>query len=305
MSSPHIAPATNRQHVVLPACLRRPLLVIADPISSGRPADVVPSGDAGSRFYEGDLAAHLPAYFAEAVPDRHVTVLPSERPCSPRGPSGTIVEVPIPRRLLAEDEVVLLDHRPHWVMLSGPSAWLLAALGGQIAVAARFSTAPTLVVQVLWVLIAVAAAWVTLRTVRWWRSAHVVTTERVIQRSGRLGRRFAEVPLAAVTGVQPRRRLRDQVIGTGALVVEMAGVGRTWTITEVRAPRVMARVVQRARLDHLPSGPAIVDETWVGIPHAACGTREAHLSALHALYRHGLLTTQELREKQEALLGRH
>jgi len=209
----------------------------------------------------------------------------------------------VPRRLLAEEEVVLVDVRPHWVMLMGPCAWLLLASGVRIAVAVRFPDAPGPVGMAISALVAVAAGWVALRAARWWWSAHALTSQRIIRRSGVLGRRFAEVPLAAITEVQARRRVRDRVVGSGSLVVEMAGVGRTWTITAVRAPRALARMVERARLDHLPLGAVIVGEEWVDGRASAGGNVAARLVALDDLHRRGLVTHREYEAKREALIS--
>ena len=54
-----------------------------------------------------------------------------------------------------------------------------------------------------------------------WRTTHfVVTTRRVLVRSGLLTRRGLDIPLNRITGVEFRQSLFERLLGVGTLVIE-------------------------------------------------------------------------------------
>ena len=87
-----------------------------------------------------------------------------------------------PRRLLNEGEEVILDLRPHWAFFLGRAAVLLLAVVALIVAAAL--GAHDLVLLALGVVVLVALARLVTRYLRWTTSEFVVTTDRLILRSG-------------------------------------------------------------------------------------------------------------------------
>jgi len=159
--------------------------------------------------------------------------------------------VPISRRVLADDEEVLVDLRPHWVFFAGPVILTAVAVAVAITIAVEFPTAPVAVAGVLAALVAAPLLWLAARVVRWLGISLVVTTARILYRQGIFGRDMVQLRLQRVTEVHFAQTLVDRLIGSGRLVVEITG-GDPMVLDDVRRPRALQRVINR-QLDELAS----------------------------------------------------
>ena len=140
-----------------------------------------------------------------------------------------------PRKLLGEGEEVVLDLHPHWKVLFLPFVELLVvlALAGYLLAQGFSSTADWVVVGVAAVLVLALFVVPLLK----WRTTHfVVTTERVVMRSGVLGRQGRDIPLVRINDVSFHHSFFERLLGCGTLVVESAGERGQVTLTEI--PRV-------------------------------------------------------------------
>ena len=90
--------------------------------------------------------------------------------------------MPFPRKLLNESEDIVLDLRPHWWFLARPIFFLVLVVAATAAVAA-FDLA-----DALWLgglgLTALVLLWLGARFLKWTTTNFVVTTDRLIYRSG-------------------------------------------------------------------------------------------------------------------------
>jgi len=245
--------------------------------------------------------------------------------------------VPISSRVLAEDEEVLIDLRPHWLFLSGPAALMLAAVALAALVTIEAPKAPVWVAYVLATVIGVPLAWLALRALRWLGVSLVVTTNRLIYppRGPRSG------PDPAPPGPGDRGPLPPEDLGAGTgfgnLVVDVLGE-IPFSVGDVRRARLVQRVIYE-QLDLLhrvpamaeapgpnglgdPSGPApwsvILDPTpphgtpAVGVRGPAeqgrlgpvAGSLHEQLVQLDDLRRRGILSDREFQAKKTDLLGR-
>lgn len=165
--------------------------------------------------------------------------------------------MPISRRVLADDEDVLIDVRLHWVFLFGPAVLTVVAVAVAIAVAVEFPNAPVAVAGVLAAMVAVPALWLAGRVFRWLGISLVVTTARLIYRQGVLGRDLVQLRLQRVAEVQCTQTVIDRLIGSGRLVVELSGEP-PMVVDDVRRPRALQRVITR-QLDELDLGGRYAD----------------------------------------------
>jgi uncharacterized membrane protein YdbT with pleckstrin-like domain len=133
----------------------------------------------------------------------------------------------IPKRLLGDDEEVVMALRPHWKVLAGPALVLLIT-----------SPVATYVVTLLdgngaqgwlrWVVVAVAAVivlrWAVWPFLVWLTTSYVVTDRRLITRVGVVARRGRDMPLSRVNDVTfEHSGLLERLLRCGTLVVESAG----------------------------------------------------------------------------------
>lgn len=140
-----------------------------------------------------------------------------------------------PRKLLGEGETVVLDLHPHWKVMFLPVLELLGVLAlAGFLLAQDFGTTSNWVIVGVGLLLVVLFFLVPLLK---WRTTHfVVTSERVVMRSGVLGRQGRDIPLTRINDVSFHHTFFERLLGCGTLVVESAGERGQVTLTEI--PRV-------------------------------------------------------------------
>ena len=127
--------------------------------------------------------------------------------------------------LLVPGEQVSVHAHPHWKVLIGPVLVLLVTLGvaGYLAALLPARPAPTWAGPAIGVVALIVVVWFTLRPLIRWRTTHfVVTTRRVLMRTGLITRRGVDIPIRRINSVEFRQNLLERMLGCGTLVVESA-----------------------------------------------------------------------------------
>lgn len=139
-----------------------------------------------------------------------------------------------PRKLLSEDESVVLDTHPHWKLLVVPVVELLVVLG---LVGFLFGAGWVDATWATWTTVGVAAFLVLVLFVvpllRWRTTLIVITTKRVVTRTGILTRSGRDIPLTRVNDVSFTENLLERVLRCGTLTVESAGERGQVVLTDV------------------------------------------------------------------------
>ncbi len=189
--------------------------------------------------------------------------------------------------------------RPHWSSVARPGLALLGSLVLALIIEAQASSDEAYKDLLLFPALALVLAvlvWFIVRYARWASSSLVVTTSRVVVRSGVLSRRGREVSLVDVRHVDVRRPLLGRLVGTGTVSVESAGGGR-----EVfsNCPRVkelapeLRRMVEAAKVDE--------HDRRTGAGQAS---PLAQLEKLDDLRQRGVISDAEFEVKKAQLLDR-
>jgi len=171
-----------------------------------------------------------------------------------------------PKKLLGQDETVVMLLRPHVKRLFLPVVLLLV-----VAPVATFlaGLVPSGSVQ-WWVrgLIALAALLVLLRWtvtpfVVWWNTVYVITNRRLVMRHGVLTRSGHDMPLSRLNDVSFSHNLFERMIGCGTLTVESAGERGQVVLADVpkveQVQRVLYRLSDEARQTGAPAGYPHID----------------------------------------------
>ena len=129
-----------------------------------------------------------------------------------------------PRKYLNDGEEIVLEQRPHWFYLAGPTIALLAALALAVVVSARVDgDLQTLALVPTLLLVAATLLWVLTRYARWVTTTFVITTDRLIHRKGVLSKSGREIPLERLNDVSFHQTLFQRLLGSGDLLIESAG----------------------------------------------------------------------------------
>ena len=148
--------------------------------------------------------------------------------------------MPFPRRLLANGEDVVVELRPHWSYLGRALPVAIGALALVIAVSVAWPSAPTWIDDMLLIVFGICALWLAVRVVRWRRTTLVVTTQRIVQRSGVLARRGIDVRLDRVNEISYHQSIGGRLVGEGRVVVELGGERGIVAIDHVNRPAALA-----------------------------------------------------------------
>jgi uncharacterized membrane protein YdbT with pleckstrin-like domain len=204
--------------------------------------------------------------------------------------------VAFPRRLLAEGERLILDLRPHWIALVIPVLGVVLILGGLSAALAYLRDSwPTWTRFVVVAAAVVLFVWFPARELVAWATSHfVVTSDRLIQRSGWLAKRSMEIPLEKISDVRFNQTVFERLIGAGDLVIESPGEFGQNRFTDIRQPEQVQKLIfetgeENQRRMEAGERPAGVSE---------------ELARLDRLRDEGVLTDQEFEAEKARLLRR-
>jgi uncharacterized membrane protein YdbT with pleckstrin-like domain len=153
-----------------------------------------------------------------------------------------------PERLLAEHEELIYDLRPHWLTLVVPvllTAVVVVAVGAAWVVmpAGDLQQPARLAVGVLG--LAVLLATVAGRVLRWATTHFVLTTDRLIFRSGVVAKFGREIPLERINDVTFSQSLFERLVGVGDLLLESAGEQGQSRFSDIRDPEAVQLEIYR------------------------------------------------------------
>ncbi len=210
-----------------------------------------------------------------------------------------------PRRLLSQGEQLVLDLRPHWIALGFPTAVAVLILAAMSLILAKLpssrpSFAPSLVVlAAIGGFLALAAP----RIVAWATSHFVVTSDRVIHRSGWFAKESMEIPLENINDVRFHQGVVERLIGAGNVTLESAGEFGQETFEDVRHPeRVQKVIYEMAEASHHRRSVEAHPASWT--PMAATVSVADELEKLDRLRQQGVISEDEFQTQKGRLLGR-
>jgi uncharacterized membrane protein YdbT with pleckstrin-like domain len=154
--------------------------------------------------------------------------------------------VPYPRRLLNDGEEVSLDLRPHWwyfanhIFTGVPLLLIFFVIVAEVA-----GDAQRVELQIWGVITLIWAAWLVLQYLKWNYTHFVVTTDRVIYRTGVLSKQGVEIPLERISNINFHQRIFERAIGAGDLEIESAGRDGQSRFDDVRHPEVVQQEIYR------------------------------------------------------------
>lgn len=133
----------------------------------------------------------------------------------------------IPKRLLADDEDVVMALRPHWKEMVGPVLVLLVTCPVATYLATIVpdgSSQKWLRLAVLVIAVLIVARFVVWPFLKWLTTSYIVTDRRIITRVGVVARTGRDMPISRVNDVTfSHSGLLERILGCGTLVVESAG----------------------------------------------------------------------------------
>jgi uncharacterized membrane protein YdbT with pleckstrin-like domain len=214
-----------------------------------------------------------------------------------------------PKKLLIEGEEVVLDLRPHWFFFFGPM------FGAALTVIAMFVlsgfTGGGIQAFFLWLGLAALVfflAWAGWRYLSWINTNFVVTTARVVYRSGVFAKSGIQIPLERVNNVIFRQHLLERALGAGNLIIESAGETGRQEFQNVRHPDAVQNVINREMEANENRKYQKVGEAAAGgvaNPTAAPAVTDVatQLEKLEGLLQRGSISQEEFDQQKKKLFG--
>jgi membrane protein YdbS with pleckstrin-like domain len=221
--------------------------------------------------------------------------------------------VAFPERLLGEDEHVVYDLRPHWWTLV-PSVLMsllvlvVATLAYGSMPGGTFQGAARMVVQVI--AAAVLVVWVGPRVARWATTHLVLTTDRLIYRTGMVAKYAREIPLERIHDVTYSQSLFGRLIGIGDLQIQSGGEQGQVVFEHIRDPKgVQLELYHGMEASTSQPPPPRTPPRPYGMSQHSPASGSSYtalddLERLAALRDRGLISEQEFERKKRDLLDR-
>jgi uncharacterized membrane protein YdbT with pleckstrin-like domain len=211
--------------------------------------------------------------------------------------------VPFPRKLLIENEELIVELRPHWIALVGPVAVTVLLVAGWVGALAFAPDDGFLRSLTIWggtgLAILLFVFYPVRKFIAWVTSYFVVTSDRVIHREGWVAKRSMEIPLEAINDVRFNQGVFERMIGAGDLVISSASEFGRQVFGDIRNPEE----VQKTIYEQGELNKERMYRGGVGSPPAAAPSTMTELERLAKLRDDGVLTEAEFEEQKKKILG--
>lgn len=202
------------------------------------------------------------------------------------------------RKHLNPNETIALDMHPHWWYFAGPAAALVGSIVLGIVAATRDEgDVKTALSVVAIALIVLTALWLIARYLKWITTVFVITSHRLMFRTGVLAKSGIDIPLERVNNVNFNQTIFERVLGAGDLLIESAGEDGQSRFSDIRHPDQVQRLIH-AQME------AVLQRRSGAVAAPAATTDVAEqLERLEGMLHRGTLTPEEFDSQKRRLLG--
>ena len=205
-----------------------------------------------------------------------------------------------PRKYLHDSEEIILDRKPHLWFLVKPVLAVIGALVVAIA-AGNFinpdNNANKWITYAGVVLVVLALLWLLEEFLRWRTVNFVVTTDRLIYRSGLFAKQGKEIPLERINDISFKQSVWERIIGAGDLLIESGGEQGQQRFYNVTKPfHVQNEIYRQIERTHGRDMDRMAGRRELSVPE--------QIEKLAELRDKGLLTPSEFDAKKTQLLDK-
>jgi len=220
-----------------------------------------------------------------------------------------------PVKLLNPGEELVLDLRQHWIALTAAILWTLVVVVATALLAwlvSNMSWAMWIVILVGVVAFFALAGW---RYATWATTYFVLTTQRVISRSGVFAKRALDIPLDSINDIHFTQTILERMFGSGNLIISSASEFGNNEFRFIRDPERVQNLIyhqreedeRRERMEQANyQAQAMAQQMQTQMPQQAAPGADipTQIARLAALRDQGAITETEFQTKKAELLGR-
>jgi uncharacterized membrane protein YdbT with pleckstrin-like domain len=207
--------------------------------------------------------------------------------------------MPFPRKLLADHEELIFDLRPHWIAIVLPAVFTVLLGVAMVLMynlpkhaSSAYQNAVVIVTLIVWLFLSI------IPFLRWLFTNFVLTTDRIITRTGIIAKHSREIPLERINDVTFNQSILQRGLGAGDLLIESAGERGQEKIAHVRHPESVQLQIYKETEKN---------SDRMNRPAAAAPTPDSEtdqIAALAKLRDQGAITPAEYEAKKAELLKR-
>lgn len=205
-----------------------------------------------------------------------------------------------PESILTENEKIIRQFRPHWRMLAIPVLWLIGAI---VAIVLVYQVLPpddsTIDLITAGVIVLALIPLVVTPVLKWWFTLYVLTTERLITRTGIIARSGIEIPLANINNVLFNQNILERVLLSGDLLIESAGESGQSEFSNIPHPEEFQALLYRTREEQ--HRKTAKEDSEIAADLTRDPTEQLERAA--RLHRDGVLSDEEFEAMKRAILG--
>jgi len=200
-------------------------------------------------------------------------------------------------KMLYGDEQIVLDTHPSWVMMTRSVLYVVGATVAGVLLL-RLGGDGVLGTLTNWVAFAlIVLALLHLAT------HFVLTSDRVIFRTGIIAKHGIEIPLERINTIFFHQRIFERMLGLGDLDIESASKDGAQRFEDIRNPSaVQNEIYQQMEANQIKNADRI--SGGINRAHGATESIPDQIAKLSALRDQGVLTEDEFQAKKQDLLGR-
>jgi uncharacterized membrane protein YdbT with pleckstrin-like domain len=220
--------------------------------------------------------------------------------------------MPYPQDALHPSEDLVLDLHPHWWYFAKSAGVGFVAVLVAIWAMSLDGLDPVKYAAALFLLFTVG--WIVQRYISWVSTHFVLTSDRVIYRSGIIAKRGIEIPLERINTIFFHQRIIERMFGLGDLEIESASKDGAQRFEDIRNPSNVQNEIyqqmeqneikQAGRISGAINSAQAATATAAAAAAAPSADIPAKIAALAALRDQGHITPEEFEAKKAELLGR-
>jgi uncharacterized membrane protein YdbT with pleckstrin-like domain len=213
--------------------------------------------------------------------------------------------MPYPEDALHHSEQLVLDLHPHWWFFAKSAAvgvvavivaiWALTLDGWD---GVKYAAALFLLATIIWIVE---------RYIRWVSTHFVLTSDRVIYRSGVIAKRGIEIPLERINTIFFHQRIFERMLGLGDLEIESASKDGAQHFDDIKNPSaVQNEIYQQMEQNEIKQAGRITTAFNAAHPQQPAPSESIpdQIAKLAALRDQGHISHEEFEAKKSELLGR-
>lgn len=203
-----------------------------------------------------------------------------------------------PKKHLFENEELIMERRPHPMTLFPPILLFIGAGVVALVLALVFDLSGRAADIAIWapvVVMLLAVLWLAQRWVKWSTTRLVLTTDRLIYRSGVLTKTGREIPLERINDISSSQSVWERITRSGDLMIESGGEHGQQRFSNMSNPFVIQSLVykqiERAQARDMDR---VAGRRQLSVPE--------QIEKLDQLRQQGVITQSEFDAKKSQLL---